>query len=125
MSDLIVIDVIVDETFDFETTSSVVDVETPEPVLSVITVEGPEGPRGPAGAAGDGATVFGEHLTGANGTNLVFTTAQPYRPNTTAVYLNGLREFVGEAYTETTSTTITFTDPPLTGDSIRIDYTIQ
>jgi hypothetical protein len=39
------------------------------------------------------------------------------------VYLNGLREFDG--YTESTPTTITFDDPPLSGDSIRVDYIIQ
>jgi hypothetical protein len=88
----------------------------------LVPVPGGEGPTGPAG---DGAQVFGETLTGADGATTVFTTAHPYRPNSTAIYLNGLREFHTEAYTETSSTTVTFSDPPLSGDSIRVDYIIQ
>jgi hypothetical protein len=90
----------------------------------VVLVPVPGG-QGPTGPAGDGAQVFGEHLTGADGSATVFTTANPYRTNTTAIYLNGLREFVGESYIETSSTTVTFSDPPLSTDSIRIDYLIQ
>lgn len=88
----------------------------------LVPVPGGQGLRGPAG---DGAQVFGEPLTGADGTQTVFSTANPYASGTTAVYLNGLREVPGDAYTETTSNTITFDDPPLSDDSIRIDYTIQ
>jgi hypothetical protein len=91
-----------------------------EPRIIFAVTQGKEGPAGPPG---EGEPVFGELLSGAiDGVNTVFTTGMAYRPNTTAVYLNGLRE---SDYSETASTTITFTDPPLGGDTIRIDYVIQ
>lgn len=121
--DELVIDVILDPVFELESASTVVDVEPVEPILSVITVEGPKGDDGATGPAGDGAQIVGEHPTGTqDGANTVFTTAHMYRAGSTAVYLNGLREFNGDGYTETTSTTITFDDPPSAADTIRIDY---
>lgn len=120
--DELIIDVVVDPEFVLESTSTVVDVAPTEPVLAVITVEGPIGPRGPAG---EGAQVFAETPTGnLDGVNTVFTVAQPYQAGSTAVYLNGLREFRGDGYTELDSTTIEFSDPPLDTDTIRIDYLI-
>jgi hypothetical protein len=96
------------------------------PEVILVPVPGGKGDKGDTGASGDGAQVFGETPTGAmDGTNLVFTVANPFKPGTTAVYLNGLREFSGDAYTETTSTSITFSDPPFSGDTIRIDYIVQ
>lgn len=105
-----------------------IEVETPDAEITpsggatVVLVATP-GPPGAAGPPGAGIQIFGEALTGANGSQTVFTTADPYQTGTTAVYLNGLREFPGDSYTETSSTSITFSDPPLSGDSIRIDYT--
>lgn len=120
------------ETFDVIVEVPVIDVEvedTPavsvtvaEDIVAVITIEGPPGGQGPPG---QGVQVFGESLTGADGTETVFTTASPYLAGSTAVYVNGLREFRGDAYTETGASTITFIDPPLNTDSIRVDYIIQ
>lgn len=109
-----------------------VEVETPdteitpssgETVLLVIT-PGPPGEQGDRGPAGDGAQVFGEILTGADGVTVTFTLANSYAPDTTAVYLNGLREVPGDAYSESGVNTITFDDPPLSTDAIRVDYLI-
>jgi hypothetical protein len=105
-----------------------VEVETPDVEITpsggatVLLVATP-GPPGPSGPPGDGSPVYGETPTGAtDGVNAVFTTSQAYRTATTAVYLNGLRE---THYTESSATTITFSEPPLSGDTIRIDYIIQ
>src|ERR1700747_3545404 len=87
----------------------------------VILVPAP-GPMGPVGPAGTGTQVFGETPAGAvDGVNTVFTTAHTFQAASTAVYLNGLREFLGDAYIETSGDTVTFSDPPHTGDSVRID----
>lgn len=104
-----------------------IEVETPDVEVTpsggetVLLVATP-GPPGDQGPPGQGVQVFGESLTGADGIETVFTTASPYLANSTAVYLNGLREFRSDAYTETGASTITFSDPPLSTDSIRIDY---
>lgn len=90
--------------------------------LHVIPVVGT---RGPTGAAGDGAAVFGESLAGSrDGSNLVFTTIQPYKSHTTAVYRNGLRETRGTCYDESASAEITFTTAPESTDEITVDYII-
>lgn len=84
--------------------------------------QGPQGIPGPQGLPGDGVPIVGEALTGSkNGVNTVFTTASAFRANTTAVYLNGLREF---HYAETGASQITLEDPPLSGDTLRIDYVV-
>lgn len=99
-------------------TNPVVDAGISDEVVSVVTVEGPVGPPGPPG---DGTQVFGEALTGMNGVTTVFTTVSEYAADSTAVYLNGLRE---THYTESGAAEITFSDPPLAGDSITADYLI-
>lgn len=57
-----------------------------------------------------------------NSSNTVFTTAAAYKTGSLAVYLNGLRQKKTADYTETTSTTFTFTTAPTTGDSVCVDY---
>ena len=85
------------------------------PTVLIVPTPGVPGPPG------SGTGVLGEIPTGlVNGSNTVFTTSQTYRSASTAVYLNGLREF---HYTETSSTTITFSTAPGSGDDVRIDYT--
>lgn len=92
---------------------------------TVILVPQPGGP-GPTGPAGDGTQVFGETPTGArNGTNTVFATANPYRPNTVALFVNGIRERRTVGYNETSPTTITLTAAPGVGDDVMIDYLVQ
>jgi len=91
----------------------------------VIFVPSP-GPQGPRGPAGNGAQVFNETPAGAvNGSNRVFTTANTFQTGTTCVYINGVRELLNTHYTETSSTTVTLSDAPQTGDDVTIDYLIQ
>lgn len=102
---------------DVEIVSPTVDVEVTESVVAVITVEGPPGAPGPPGS---GVIIYGSEPGGVkDGANTVFTTAHPYRPGTIAVFLNGLREHY---YSETSSTTITFDDPPGPADLVTVDY---
>lgn len=83
------------------------------------------GPRGPTGPAGNNAPVYNETPGGViNGSNTVFTTAYNYQPDSIRVYFNGLREFNGEGYTESGPNTITFSEPLLSGDILRVDYLI-
>lgn len=57
-----------------------------------------------------------------NGTNKVFTVSRPYIGGTLRVYVNGLRQALTTHFTETSSTTFTLDDAPLTGDVIRVEY---
>ncbi|MFA6128265.1 MAG: hypothetical protein WC699_13260 [Bacteroidales bacterium] len=62
-------------------------------------------------------------LNGAvNGTNKLFATTHEYITLTPHVYLNGVRQFRGEDYTEQGVNQIYFTTAPFTGDKIIIDY---
>lgn len=104
-----------------------VDLGTLDPThpVGIVIAQGQPGQRGPTGPSGEGAQIFGETPGGAqDGSNLVFTTADPFRPNSTAVYLNGLREFRGEGYTESAPNTIVFDDPPSSLDRLTIDYIV-
>lgn len=104
--------------------SPVIDVGTLDPAHPVGLVIG-RGAPGPQGPPGQGVQVFGESVTGVrDGVNLTFTTAHPYLPGSTALFLNGLREDVGDCYTESPPNTIVFDDAPVSLDSIRIDYII-
>jgi len=87
--------------------------------------QGPAGPQGPPGIPAPGALVmvWGEVPGGTiNGTNLSFTTANPYRATLLAVYLNGLRQRRSADYSETGTQSFAFISAPLAGDSISIDY---
>lgn len=65
---------------------------------------------------------FGEVPTGTvNGTNTVFTTAQPF--TSIEVFKNGLRlKGAGNDYTVTNNTTITFTTAPTAGTLLLVNY---
>lgn len=92
----------------------------PDPVFSVIVLEGPSGPRG---APGTGTRIIGEVPAGSkNSSNMVFLTENQFISGTTIVYRNGLREHLGVGYTETLPETITFTTPPNSDDDILVDY---
>lgn len=106
-----------------------IDITTasPEQVVALVMQpgepgkDGQDGQPGQPGPPGAGIQIFGEVPAGAkDGTNTVFTTAGNYRAGSTAVYLNGLREFF---YTETDTNEITLEDPPESTYSLRIDYT--
>ena len=62
-------------------------------------------------------------LTGAvNGTNKLFLTSHEFIALTPHVYLNGVRQFRGEDYTEQGDYQILFTTAPYTNDKIIVDY---
>jgi hypothetical protein len=66
---------------------------------------------------------LGETPTGTvNGSNTVFTTAATYVSGKISVYVNGIRQKKTTDYTESSTTTITFTTAPSTGDVILVDY---
>jgi len=57
-----------------------------------------------------------------NGVNTIFTTSQDFIALSAHVYLNGVRQFRGEDYTEQGNGTISFTTAPFTNDKIIADY---
>jgi hypothetical protein len=100
-------------------------VEASPPQPSSLPFLPSPGPRGPGGPSGEGAQIFGETPGGTmDGVNTTFTTTYPFRPASTAVYLNGLREFRGEGYTESAPNTIVLDDPPSSLDRLTIDYIV-
>lgn len=66
--------------------------------------------------------ILGITPTGSiDGTNDTFTMPDSYISNTTVVYRNGLRQKEGDDYSESGSTVV-FTSPPPVGDSLLADY---
>jgi hypothetical protein len=62
-------------------------------------------------------------LTGAvNGTNKLFTTSHNFIALSPHVYLNGVRQFRGEDYSEQGVNQIYFNTAPFSGDKIIVDY---
>ena len=62
-------------------------------------------------------------LIGAvNGVNKLFTTTHVFINLTPQVYLNGVRQYRGEDYTEQGDNQIFFTTAPFIGDKIIVDY---
>ncbi len=59
-----------------------------------------------------------------DGANKTYTTHYNYKPNTTKVFLNGIRQAEGvmHDYIENGSNEIIFSDAPLVGDTLLIDY---
>jgi hypothetical protein len=77
----------------------------------------------PAGGGGPASAIWGETPVGSiDGTNINYTTANPYTSGHLAVYLNGLRLRRTSDYTETGSQSFKFVSAPLPGDSLSIDY---
>jgi hypothetical protein len=71
----------------------------------------------------DTKPIWGEIPVGSiNGTNVTYTTANPYSPGLLAVYLNGLRMRRANDYVETGNQSFQFLNAPLPGDSLSIDY---
>jgi hypothetical protein len=90
---------------------------TTAPPVILVPVPGAPGPEGPPGS---GVFITGEVPSGAvSGSNTTFTTANVYRPGSTAVYLNGLREHF---YAESSPVTLILSSAPESGDDIRVDY---
>lgn len=79
---------------------------------------------GPPGPPGDAAAVYNESPSGLqDGVNTVFTLANTPQSSSTAVYRNGLREYLGVGYVES-GADIVFTTPPLADDVLTADYLI-
>jgi hypothetical protein len=91
---------------------------------NTLTVLNPVPP--PIAGGGGGGTVseiWGETPGGTiDGSNKNFTTANPYRANLSAVFLNGLRQRRVADYNETGTQSFSFVNAPLPGDSLSIDY---
>jgi hypothetical protein len=82
------------------------------------------GSGGEVGPGTDQTTPITDYgLTGSvDGTNNLFTTSQNFIALSPRVYLNGVRQFLGEDYTEQGDNQISFTTAPFTGDKIIVDY---
>jgi hypothetical protein len=103
--------------------ASTAAIVSPGPPVAVLVAV--PGARGQQGLPGTGVPILGETPAGVqDDVNLVFTTAAAYQANTTAVFVNGLREQRDVSYVETDSTTITFTTAPSSVDVIAVDYII-
>ena len=74
-------------------------------------------------APGQSNFIFNEVPTGSiNGINTIFITAFKFKPGSTELYINGLRQTLNVHYTETGTNQITIVDPPQTGDTVQMDY---
>jgi hypothetical protein len=57
-----------------------------------------------------------------DGANTTFTLPTAYEPGKIKLYLDGIRQYPGDDYTETTATTIDFTVAPTGGQKVILDY---
>jgi len=89
-----------------------------------ITLENAPSSTPPSGGAGS-VVVWGETPTGSvDGSNVVFSTANAYASGRLGVYLNGIRQRRPNDYSETGTQSFQFSSPPLSGDSVSVDYTL-
>lgn len=64
-----------------------------------------------------------ETPTGAvNGVNTVYTTAATYKAGSLVVFVNGIKQTKTTHWTETTTTTFTMNQAPITGDVVTVSY---
>ena len=76
---------------------------------------------GDPGVSENGASEYG--LVGdVDGVNKSFSTSINFLAGSTKIYLNGIRQFLGEDYTEEGGSTILFTQAPQVDDLIIADY---
>jgi len=88
-------------------------------------IMGPQGPPGPPGGIiVEGTTVvFGEIPAGVlDGSNRVFTTANPFGADSLSVFLNGLHQRRVDDYIELDDTSFQFVVAPRASDSVSVDY---
>lgn len=72
-----------------------------------------------------GSFVIGETPSGLiNGSNVQFTTAQSFVPETVQVFVNGVSQTLTVDYVTTGTTTILLSVSPIVGDYIRVNYKI-
>lgn len=90
---------------------------------------GPEGPRGlqgPKGDKGSGGsnteTINEIPIGNLDGINKVFSTINNFTADSTKLYVNGLRQKINSSYNETGTDQIRFSEAPLDGDELIIDY---
>lgn len=75
------------------------------------------------GGGGSATTVWGETPTGTvNGSNATFTTAHNFVPGQLEVFVNGVRQKPVTHFNTSGLTTILFSDSPITGDQLQINY---
>ena len=101
---------------DVSPNQALVEVVQPAPIL--LTVE-PMGRQGPRGVDGEGAWTIGTVVETSDGTRETFSIAGGYDSGSMVVFLNGLFE---PNVTEASATTITFSEAPLSGDTISLLY---
>ena len=80
----------------------------------------------PVGGGGGGTVqVWNETPAGViNGINLSFSTFNPFRSSSLALYLNGLRQRPTGDYIVTGANVFQMVLPPLVGDTLSVDYTL-
>ena len=103
----------------------------PSPGVVIVETMGPQGqigplgPVGPVGPRGEpGVVILSETLPSQfqNGTNLVFPLSQVANTSQAVqVFRNGLMEIPGQGFLAT-STSVTFTTPPLVSDVLTVVY---
>jgi hypothetical protein len=96
-----------------------------QPQVVTVIEAGQQGPPGPPGPSGGAASlVVGETPAGAvNGSNATFTSAYAFIPESVEVMVNGLTQRRVTDFNTSGNQTITLSDSPQAGDSIRINYT--
>ena len=87
--------------------------------IATISTRGGTGGSSGGGSTTAGSDVLGAFYTGSTSTTL--TLPAEYASGSIRLYKNNLR-LKNTAFTETTATTITLTDPRLTDDEIIIDF---
>lgn len=88
---------------------------------TATVITGGKGDKGDTGPTGP-QTVRKPYLVptqSPDGSRLVFTTPTAYVPLSLAVFLNGLQEYY---ITETSTTQFTFSTPPISTDTIKLEY---
>lgn len=98
---------------------------TPEESVGTA-VAGPPGPPGPQGAPGvfnPENVVIDEEPNGfVNGSNATFTSQFPFVPESVEVFINGLSQRRVVDFNTFGLNTITLSESPTPGESIRINY---
>jgi hypothetical protein len=91
---------------------------------SLVVVRGATGATGPAGPPGSGAAAaYNETPAGSiDGSNMTFTTSAGFASGTTRLYLNGIRQTLGDAYAEAVPDQLLLTFAPEPGDALTVDY---
>ena len=92
---------------------------SPEPEVTVIVT--PEGVQGPPGTGSNIVAI--EVPSGSiNGSNVAFTAAFDFVPETVVVWVNGLLQASPADYVTSGARTVTLSVSPITGDTVHISY---